>query len=680
MRQITLLLSLAFATAARAQEAPPLSDDDARTTDIVVYGRAIEQIGVAQSGSQGTIGYKDFDDKPLSRVGELVENVPGVIATQHSGSGKANQYFLRGFNLDHGTDLAIFVDGLPVNQRTHGHGQGYLDVNFLIPELVERIDYRKGPYFADVGDFSAAGTIKFKTYDKLAQPIVAATIGEFGYYRALAAGSTRLGDGNLLIGVEGALSNGPWVLDEDLRKYNGFVKLSGGTDASGWSVGLSAYHSRWTSTDQISERAVTSGLIDRFGFIDDDVGGKTTRIALTGERHFGNTSISAFAEYYKLRLTSDFTYFLEDPLNGDEFQQRDERGVFGGSVNHRIDKTWGAVPVAITLGGDVRYDHIGNIGLFRSANAVPIATIRQDKVDEVSGGLFGEVQFTLAPGLRATLGLRGDLYGHDVDAGLAANAGSGLDAILAPKAALAWSPIRNVELYANYGESFHSNDVRGASITIDPVTGDPADRVPVLARARGAELGARFENARLSASLVGFYLTLASELVFVGDAGATEPNDATRRYGTEATLFWRPTDWLTLDGSASFTNARFRGVVPGLDRIPGSVGEVIAGGAAVEFGGGLSGSLRVRHFGTAPLIEDGSVRSDPTTLVNLGGYYTRGPFRFGVDVLNLFDSKDADITYFYASRLPGETVEGVEDRHFHPVEPRQVRVSLRYSL
>ena len=682
MRAIALLFPMAFAASAAAQEipTPPLSEDDDRPTDIIVYGRAIEQIGVAQSGSQGTIGYKDFEDKPVSRVGELVENVPGIIATQHSGSGKANQYFLRGFNLDHGTDLAIFVDGLPVNQRTHGHGQGYLDVNFLIPELVERIDYRKGPYFADVGDFSAAGTIKFKTYDTLPQPIVAASIGEFGYYRALAAGSTAVGSASLLVGIEGVSSNGPWVLDENLRKYNGFVKLSGGTDASGWSLGLSAYHSRWTSTDQIPERAVASGQIDRFGFIDDDVGGKTTRIALTGERHFGSTSITAFAEYYKLRLTSDFTYFLEDPVNGDEFQQHDERGVFGGAIKHRIDTAWGAVPVAITLGGDVRYDHIGNIGLFRSAGAQPIATIRQDKVDEYSGGLFGEAQFTLAPGLRATLGLRGDVYGYDVDAGLAANAGSGSDAILAPKVALAWSPVRQVELYANYGESFHSNDVRGASITVDPVTGDPADQVPVLARARGAELGARFENGRLSASLVGFYLTLASELVFVGDAGATEPNDATRRYGSEASLFWRPTDWLTLDGSASFTNARFRNVTPGFERIPGSVGEVIAGGAAVEFGSGVSASLRVRHFGSAPLIEDGSVRSDPTTLVNFGGYYTRGPFRLGIDVLNLFDSEDADITYFYASRLPGEPAEGVEDRHFHPVEPRQVRVSLRLSF
>lgn len=684
MRRLAALLSISLSMTAHAQEAVEdsiqRSGDDARSTDIIVYGRAIEQIGVARSGSQGTIGYKDFEDKPLSRVGELVENVPGVIATQHSGSGKANQYFLRGFNLDHGTDLAIFVDGLPVNKRTHGHGQGYLDVNFLIPELVERIDYRKGPYFSDVGDFSAAGTIKFKTYDRLAQPIVAATLGEFGYYRGLAAGSTKLGNGELLVGIEGLLSNGPWVLDENLHKYNGFVKASGGTDASGWSIGLSAYHSRWTSTDQIPERAVQSGRIGRFGFIDEDVGGKTTRIALTGERHVGNTRITAFAEYYKLRLTSNFTYFLEDPVNGDEFQQRDERGVFGGAIEHRFDERVGEIPVAITIGGDVRYDRIGTIGLFRSAGAIPIATIREDKVDEYSGGIYGEAQLTLAPGLRATLGLRGDLYGYDVDAALDVNAGSGSDAIVAPKFALAWSPVHTVELYANYGHSFHSNDVRGASITVDPVTGDPADRVPVLARARGAEIGARFENGRLSASLVGFYLTLASELVFVGDAGATEPNDATRRYGTEATIFWRPTDWLTLDGSASFTHARFRGVAPDFDRIPGSVDEVLAAGAAVEIGKGFSTSLRVRHFGAAPLIEDNSVRSDPTTLINLGGYFTRGSFRLGVDVLNLFDSRDADITYFYPSRLPGEPAGGVDDRHFHPVEPRQVRISLRYGF
>jgi outer membrane receptor protein involved in Fe transport len=251
--------------------------------------------------------------------------------------------------------------------------------------------------------------------------------------------------------------------------------------------------------------------------------------------------------------------------------------------------------------------------------------------------------------------------------------------MLSPKAALAWRATDQLELYANYGESFHSNDVRGAAIRIDPVTGNPVDPSPVLVKARGAELGGRVESPRLTASLVGYYLSLASELVFVGDGGGTEPNDATRRYGAEASLFWRPTDWLTVDGAAALTRARFHNDDPGHTRIPNSVSAVLAGGIAVDWRA-FSGSLRVRHFGAAPLIEDNSVRSKPTTLVNFGAYFTTGPIKVGLDVLDLFSAKDADISYFYASRLPGEPAEGVEDRHIHPVEPRQVRVSLRYSL
>jgi outer membrane receptor protein involved in Fe transport len=222
--------------------------------------------------------------------------------------------------------------------------------------------------------------------------------------------------------------------------------------------------------------------------------------------------------------------------------------------------------------------------------------------------------------------------------------------------------------------------VRGAAISIDPVTGDLADRVDVLVKARGAELGARYEGAGITASLVAFHLSLDSELVFVGDGGTTEPNAATRRHGVEATLFWRPIPALALDGAAAFTRARFRGVAAGEDRIPNSVGEVISAGATLDLPGGFSGALRLRHFGSAPLIEHGGERSEPTTLVNLGGYWRRGRLRLSADVLNLFDARDPDISYFYASRLPGEPAEGVEDRHIHPVEPRQVRLTFEVNL
>ena len=675
-----LLCAATIAQPARAQTIEPLAPQP-KADEVVIYGRALAQIGTATSGSQGVVGYRDFEDKPLSRVGELVENVPGVIATQHSGSGKANQYFLRGFNLDHGTDFAGFVDGVPVNMRTHGHGQGYLDLNLLIPELVERIDYRKGPYFADVGDFSAAGTVKFTTADRLKAPLLEATGGSFGYYRALAAGSARAGAGDLLVGLDGTISNGPWVLDERLRKVNGLVKYSQGSAQRGWSLGLTGYHATWNSTDQVPQRAIDSGLIGRFGNIDNALGGATTRIGLTGNGHFGATQVNLFGLYYRFRLTSNFTYFLDDPVNGDEFQQRDQRGVFGGSVRHDIAATIAGLPVSFTVGGETRYDHVGKIGLYRTVAARRIGTVRQDRVDEVSGALYAEGTVSLTDRLRLVAGLRGDLYGYDVHAETnAANGGKGHDAILGPKAALAWRPTDHLELYANYGESFHSNDVRGATITVDPKTGAPADRVAALVKALGSEVGARVEYPHFTVSAVFFYLTLGSELVFSGDGGTTEPNPASHRYGTETTLFWRPTGWLTLDGAIAFTHARFRDVADGGTRIPNAVDDVISGGAALDFGRGLTASLRLRHFGAAPLIEDDSARSRPTTLVNLGGYYARGRAKLGIDVLNLLDSKDNDITYFYTSRLRGEPVGGVDDYHLHPVEPRQVRVYLRWTL
>jgi len=640
-----------------------------RREDIIVWGRAIEQIGIATSGSEGTVGYRDFAGRPLSRVGELAENVPGLIATQHSGTGKANQFFLRGFNLDHGTDLAGFVDGAPVNMRTHGHGQGYLDLNFLIPESVERIDFAKGPYHADTGDFAAAGTMRFATRTSFERPFAQVQAGQFGYLRGLAGGSLEVGGGTVLGVVEGTLSNGPWDLDEDLQKFNSLVKWSGAS----MRIGLSAYTARWNASDQVPERAITEGLIGRFGYIDPDLGGSSTRIALNLEGTGERTRWSAYAIRSNFSLTSNFTYLLDDPDNGDQFIQRDRRWMVGGSLDHRLPLNG---RTTLRLGGDVRGDLIGKVGLYRSTAGTVREAVREDSVDQWGGGAFAEAEFKPSDTVRMVLGLRADAIGYDVRSDLAANSGSGSAAIVTPKFALAWKVAPTVELYANYGEGFHSNDVRGAAISVDPATGDPADTVPVFARARGAELGARLEVERLTATAVAFWLDLASELVFVGDAGTTEPNDATRRFGGELSLFWRPTDTVTLDAALALTDARFKDVAD--DRIPGSVGNVLSAGLSFEPAPGLVASARLRHFGPAPLIEDDSVRSDPTTLVNLGGTWTTGRLRIGLDILNLFDAQHPDISYFYASRLPGETPEGVEDRHIHPVEPRQVRVSLQY--
>lgn len=640
--------------------------------DIVVYGRAIDQIGIATSGSEGVVGYADFENRPIGRVGELAENVPGLIATQHSGSGKANQYFLRGFNLDHGTDLAAYVDGAPVNMRSHGHGQGYLDLNFLIPEMVERIDFTKGPYHAAEGDFSSAGTMRFTTKARLDRPFAEVTGGSFGHWRGLVAGSVQLGDGHLLGALEGTTSDGPWVLDERQRRVNALVKYS----APDWSLGLFGYSNSWVSTDQVPERAIATGLIPRNGFIDPTLGGRAGRLALTFNGRFGDTSVSAYALGSRMELTSNFTYFLDDPANGDQFRQVDRRGVFGGAIRHE----WRGDRLTGRVGGDLRWDRIGQLGLYRSSNGVVTGTVREDRVDQYGGGLFAEAETALSPGLRLVLGLRGDAIGYDVRADLAANSGSGSAAILSPKVALAWRADEGVEFYANYGEGYHTNDVRGAAITVDPVDGTPVGQVPVFARSRGAELGLRVERGTFNFTAVGFWLDLDSELVFVGDAGTTEPNDASRRYGTELTLFWNPIPAITLDGTAAWTHARFRGVPAGQDWIPGATPFVLGGGISARLAPNLTATARIRHFAGAPLIEDGSQRADPTTLINLGAYWQVGRARLGMDVLNLFDARDPDISYWYASRLPGEPVGGIEDRHIHPVEPRQVRITARVAF
>ncbi|CAN5237580.1 TonB-dependent receptor [soil metagenome] len=670
--RVVALAVLCQSAALRAENQRVAPEDE-----IIVFGRAIRQIGTAISGSAGTVGFRDFENRSIARVGELAENVPGLVATQHSGTGKANQYFLRGFNLDHGTDLAGFVDGVPINMPSHGHGQGYLDLNFLIPELVERIDYRKGPYRADVGDFSAAGTISFVTADSLPAPLAEVTAGNFGYTRALAARSITIGSSTLLAALEAVRSNGPWVLDENLHKINALVKLSG---SEGTSLSLSAYHADWDSTDQVPLRAIQNGTIDRRGFIDPNLGGRTTRIAAALNAASGDMKATAYATFYDFALTSNFTYFLTDPVNGDEFRQRDRRGVFGGNIQKIYYGGFAGKPAALTIGIDTRADVIGKVGLYRSIAGKTVATIRQDKVEQFHGALFGEAQLWPTSRLRMMVGLRADLVGYAVHSELAINSGRDADAIVTPKAAIAWHVADPIEIYTDYGEGYHSNDARGSAIRVDPQSGAPADRVELLVRARGAEIGARIEKNNFTASLAVFRLSLDSELVFSSDSGSTEPNAASRRHGAEATLFWRPGAWLSLDAAAAFSHSRLTGVAPDENHIPNAVSQVIAGGIAVKPMPGWSVNLRLRHFGPAPLQEDGSIRSHATSQVNLGAFWQSGRARFGIDVFNLLGSRANDISYYYRSRLQGEPAEGIDDYHIHPVEPRQARLSVRCTL
>ncbi|MEZ5558694.1 MAG: TonB-dependent receptor [Pseudomonadales bacterium] len=667
---LVMLLGVAPSVSAHEDHAPILEE-------LVVYGRSEQSIGVTQAASEGLVGYADIRLPPLLRVGELVEVVPGMVATQHSGTGKANQYFLRGFNLDHGTDFSASADGVPLNMRTHGHGQGYLDLNFLIPELVATTHYRKGPYSAETGDFSSAGSVEFSFYERLPENLVALTYGENAYRRGLAAGSAQLGEVELTSALDVTRYDGPWRLDENLEQLKGYLSLAFDLAGGRARISLQGYDGQWDATDQIPLRAVRSGLISELGFVDPDLGGDTHRYALTAALEFAAWRATAYVIDYDFTLFSDFTYLLEDPLAGDEFEQRDARTIYGASVAGALDRPLGASQLTLRWGGDLRFDDIDRVGLYATAARQRLNLIRDDSVGEFSASAYSEAELAVTQRLRGFVGLRADLYDWDVDAFRDVNSGSGNDSLVTPKLGAAYRFGDGLEAYLNWGRGFHSNDVRGSTIRVDPVSGDPAERVDALVKSEGAELGLRMERGRrFNATLVGFWLDLDSELVFVGDGGSTEPNDASERRGVEFSTFWQATDWLALNAAYTYTHAQFKRDQGGGREIPGAVQSTFTLGLNAVWDNGFSASARLRYLGEAPLIEDGSVTADDSMLVNAGVAYRRGRVETRLDVFNLLDSNDHDISYFYASRLDGEPAQGVEDIHFHPLEPRTVRASV----
>jgi len=676
-------LGVALALPVAAQEPPDTPSTTLVQLDTVeVQGRRIRLVGDAISASEGVVGQVEIANRPMMRTGDLLEFVPGMVATSHSGSGKANQYFLRGFNLDHGTDFATSVEGMPVNMRTHGHGQGYTDLNFIIPETVETLTYRKGTYYADVGDFSSAGSAEFRVGDRFERGKAGLAVGENGYARLAIVDSNEAGGGDLAYAFEAQAYDGPWRdVREDVDKLNLLLRYSAPAAGGRMHAMVMGYRNEWSSADQIPTRAVTQGLIDEFGSLDTTVGGESSRYSLSGgwagAAFGGELDLDAYAISYEMDLWSNFTYFLDDPVNGDQFQQVDDRTIYGFTASQH----WQSGRSRWRLGAEGRHDDIGRVALLRTVDRVPGSTVRDDRVDERSIGVFAAHEFAFSAQWRSYLGLRRDHYDFEVDSSLAANSGDASDGITSAKASLAYQPMESLELYASFGTGFHSNDARGTTISQDPVTGDPVDPVDPLVGSRGAELGGRLHlSQRLHATVAIWTLSLDSELLFIGDAGNTEATRPSRRDGIEVAAYWYPDERYSVNLEASYTDARFDDDDPAGDHIPGAVPLVLGAGVTAQFDGGWSASAQVRHFGPYPLIEDDSVRSDGTTLVNLrvGREWTR--WGLHLDVLNALDSRDHDIDYFYASRLPGEPPEGVEDIHYHVLPSRELRLSLQYTF
>ena len=650
--------------------------DQSLVEEIIVWGRAEAQKGAANSASSGLVGYADFSTRPLQRVGELVEVVPGLVATQHSGEGKANQYFLRGMNLDHGTDFSAFFEGMPINHRAHAHGQGYLDLNFLIPEIVSTVRYSKGPYAADRGDFSTAGTTSIAIYDRV-DPFVDLTAGSYGYRRLVSAGSRDTVTGHLLGAVEVQRSDGPWRLAADIEKLNLIAQYSGNWRDHAFSVIASHYDNDWRATDQIPRRLVSAGTLSRFGFIDPTLGGYTDRSSVIANLESPSTQIGIFASRYALNLFGNPTYFLDDAVNGDQIEQVDRRWIYGGHAAMLDDLT---DTLSWRVGADLRIDDIAAANLYRTNARRRHAAVREDRIDWRSLGLYAELDAQLTSKLRATAGVRGDIYDYEVSALRRANSGGDTEHHLAPKLNLAYDVNDTTEVYLNWGRGFHSNDVRGRTVTFDPSTGAPVERVGLFVDQEGAEAGIRVEHhAGLVLTAAYFWLESDSELLFVGDSGATEPSDASSRTGFELNAFWAIAERWTADLIGALVDSEFTGVPRGFHHIPNAHRQVVGAGVTYVEPGGITASLRVRHFGDAPLVEDDSVQHDPTTLINASAAYDFGPIELGVEIINLLDADDDDIAYFFDSRLADET-EPVSDVHFHPVDPLSLRVNIRWEL
>jgi len=678
-----------------------------RLPNFIVEGRQDSLIGVADSATQGTIGSDELSDRPLLRTGEILETVPGLIITQHAGGGKANQYFTRGFNLDHGTDFATDLDGMPLNLPTHAHGQGYADLNGVIPELIDRIDFEKGPYYASNGDFSTVGAAHLVYADFLPADTLKIETGTDRYARVLYTGSASVASGNLLEGLEIYHENGPWAVPDEYTRYNGILKYSQGNAGLGYSVMAMAYHGDWNSTDQVAESAVASGLIPFYGSQSPTDGGYSQRYSLQVEWHGQDaesaSQVMAYAFHYDLNLFSNFTYFLESP-DGDQFEQQDNRNVAGLKASHTFNGEFLGHKMQTTIGTQVQQSWI-DVGLYQTVdrvrinkvdydgNAIPAVT-KVDEIGETSAGVYIDNRIWWTEKFRSELGLRDDVYNVDVKDLDSINSGDRLAALASPKLSLVFGPWDKTEFYVQGGYGFHSNDARADTATVNPDDSIVGTHLPVLVPARGAEIGVRTTTIRkLHSTLSLWYLHNDSELYFNGidaDSGQTTASaQSTRRYGIEFANFYTPTPGLTFDLDYADSWAYFtkpttadEDVTPGGTLVDEAIHESLAAGMTVSSQSGWEASLRLRDFGPRPLTSDGSVKSDSTLIVNLGtGYRINSRWRLTCDVLNLLNRHDHDIDYYYQSKnSPVRGSPAPNEIHFHPVEPIQVRFAVEAKL
>ena len=757
------------------------------STTISVRGREDDLIGIAESGSQGTVGAMEIEDRPILRSGEVLETVPGLIITQHAGGGKANQYYLRGFNLDHGTDIAIFLDDMPLNLPSHAHGEGYSDMNTVIPEFVKRVDFEKGPYYANVGDFGSAASTRMEFFKTLPENFVKLEGGTHTYGRAVFGASHKLGSGNLLYGGEETYYDGPWVHPDAYNKINGLLTYSRGDDNNGASITAHAYHGKWNSSDQIPVTAQVNPTtstpfgVGYFGTINPTDGGHSQRYSLQGEGHHQGTNsesrIAAYLFYYDMDLFSDFTYYLVEHNRGDQFEQQDRRWVGGFESHHTVFSTWFGRKMSNTFGLQLRNDWINN-GLYGTENrrrttktdysatgisfndticntykstvgisvdggdptsfdsACPMlpATRERDRFTDMIGSAYVENKLQWANKFRSVVALRGDeekfvvtslAYPSDIitlsdgttSTVNTANSGSASKFLPSPKASLIFGPWANTEFYLQGGFSFHSNDGRGTTQTIEPISADnptpntPGPKTPPLVQTKGGEVGVRTVAVpHLQSTFALWYLRSNSELLQDGDTGGTSASEqSSNRYGLEWANYYTPTEHLAVDFDISDSRAQFTQIDPddaaqtvtnsaitingnpvgsfyaqqsdpGGKLVPEAVRVVISSGITLHDYKGFSSSFRLRYFGPRDLTSDGIYQSSKTVLLNgEAGYQINKKWHVTAEFLNMLDRKDADIDYAYLYQIAPTAAPGF-GRVNHPTEPFLVRFGFGRSF
>jgi len=678
--QVGLLCAVCLSDAVRGETEP---------ADHHVLETRVEAEAPTSTASAETVRDRDLVLRPHATPEDILRVVPGLVIAQHQGGGKADQLFLRGFDADHGTDVALFIDGVPINMPSHGHGQGFADLHFLIPEAIDRIDVTKGPYFAEYGDFDTAGAINLRTRRSFAQSSVSATYGSFHSYRLLGIASPTFNEGLPWLAAEVAGTQGPFDSPEELQRYNVFVKETLALNASTVvSFLFSAYGSAWNASGQIPLRAVEAGHLSRFGSVDPSEGGQTQRqmIIASLEQRTGAqdlVQLTAYAVHYQLRLFSDFTFQLRDPENFDEIEQDDGRFYTGLNARFRASRNIGGVKAITTIGAQVRYDDIHTqlwhvarrdrlpMCFEEGSNPCSDANVAQSNL-----GFYLEEDLRIAPWIRVVAGVRADLFEFNVD-NLKRSEGSGdtkpttgvvQKGIVNPKLQIVLRPMPWWDIYVDGGGGFHSNDARG----IIASGGSGA-----LPRAWGAEVGTRlrlFGKLDLAAAL--WLLHLQSEQVFSADEATTTPSDPTRRYGVDLEARYAIFSWLWADGDLSLAHAQYtqdRGNGNAVALAPTRTATV---GLSLLHPDGYRGRIGLRYVGERPATQDRSLSAQGYTVFDLSLGFRRSFWELGVVVENLFNASWREAQFANDSQLrlpPYNETAPVTDIHFTPGAPINVR-------